>query len=111
MPRSPIAIMGLIAALLGSNAAWLYASLNAGVSYTYLEDSYRTARQTALQAVSLLPEVARPQATRESIIAAALRGQKGEPFDKEGYVWVGELGLQFDSSGALINASPASDPL
>jgi hypothetical protein len=110
--KTTIAITVLSAALVVSNAAWLYALIDAGVSYTYLQDSYRQARETAIEAIALLPQVAKPGATRATIIAAALRGAPdGKPFEKDGFLWVNRLGLQFDEGGSLIDARPATDPL
>lgn len=111
MKRSTIAIAVLSVLLVLSNAYWLFSLFDAGVSYMYLQDSHRNARATALQSLALLPEVARPGATRNGIIEAAVRASSGsEPFEKDGYVWVGDVGLQFDPSGALVGARAAVEP-
>jgi hypothetical protein len=34
-----------------------------------------------------------------------------EPFEKDGFVWVGSLGLKFDESGRVVEAVPAWQPL
>lgn len=111
MKRSTMTIVGLSILLVTSNLYWAYRLLDAGVSYTYLQSSYDDARGTALQALALLPEVARPDATPQKLIAAANRIQpNAEAFEKEGFVWVGEIGLRFDSSGKLVEARPATEP-
>jgi hypothetical protein len=112
MRKATVALIGMSAALLITNAAWLYAFVDAAVSYTYLEDSYRRAKGTAGQALSLLPVVARPDASKETVLAEALRGYEGKDvFEKDGMTWIGELGLRFDSAGVLVDARPATDPL
>jgi hypothetical protein len=86
--------------------------MDAAVSYSYLDDSYRHARDTATQAIALLPQVARPSANREDVMAAAVSGGSGiEPFEKDGYLWVDNLGLRFDDKGRLIAVRARVDPL
>lgn len=105
-----MAIIGLTTALVVSNATWLYMLIDAGVSYSYLEDSWRHARGTALQALALLPAVADKASSRETILAAATIDHEGETFDKEGFTWIGDLGLKFDGAGVLVEARPAVEP-
>jgi hypothetical protein len=114
MRKTKVAIIVLSTALVTTNAAWLYALLDAAVSYSYLADSYQRAKDTAKQAVALLPVVAKPGASKESIIAAAMRGHsssESDVFEQGGMTWIGELGLRFDAAGVLIDARPATDPL
>ena len=91
MKRSTIAILGLSAVLIATNVFWLYKMVDAGISYTYLQTSYEDARGTALQAMALLPEVASQSTTRQAAIDAVQRVQpEAMPFDKDGFVWVGD---------------------
>lgn len=109
--ESTVVIISLSAALILSNAFWLHRILDVGVSFTYTEDSLRHARSTAVQALGLLPEVSRPGASRASIVAAALRSRPGvETFEKDGFLWIDDIGLKFDSDGRLVEARPAVDP-
>ncbi len=111
MKRSTIAILALSAALVATNMFWLYKLVDAGISYTYLQTSYDDARGTALQALALLPEVARQSTNREAAIDAVQRVQpQAMPFEKDGFVWVGDIGLRFDSAGRLLEARPAVEP-
>jgi hypothetical protein len=84
MKRSSLAIVGLSVALVVSSTVWLHEWLDAAVSYSYLEDSYRHARGTAMQALALLPEVARAGATKGSVLGAASSGAGTEGFEKVG---------------------------
>lgn len=112
MRKSTIAIVVLASALLLSNLYWFDSFVDAGVSYSYLADSHRAARDTARQALALLPVAARPGVNREDLIAAASQfDPQFEPFDKEGFTWVGFLGLRFDKNGGLVEARPSVDPL
>ena len=111
MKRTTIAIVLLSVVLVGSNLFWVYTVLDGAVSYTYLQVSYEDARGTARQALAVLSEVARGNATRQSVIDAAVRAQPdADPFEKEGFVWVGDIGLRFDADGKFIDASPAVEP-
>jgi hypothetical protein len=97
--------------LVVSNVFWAYKLLDAGVSYTYLHNSYEDARGLALQALAILPEVASASVTRQRVIDAAIRARPGsDPFEKEGLVWVGDIGLRFDQDGKFVEARPAVDP-
>jgi hypothetical protein len=43
---------------------------------------------------------------------AAAQIQPGvDPFEKEGFVWIGDIGLRFDGSGKFVEAKPAVEPL
>jgi hypothetical protein len=104
--------LALSAALVVTNAAWLYAFIDAGVSYSYLADSYDHAKATATQAIALLPVVAKPGVSRTSVLAVARQGRQADDvFEKDGMTWIGDIGLRFDSAGTLVEARPAADPL
>jgi hypothetical protein len=103
MKPSTRAIVGVSVLLVATNLFWAYTVLDAGVSYTYLQRSCDNARGTALQAIAVSAEVARSTATRQSVIDAAARIEAGvEPFEKEGIVWVGDIGLRFDDTGKFV---------
>ena len=105
MKSSTTAVVALAILLVLSNIFWAYRLLDAGISYTYLESSFETANNAALQALAILPEVASPSVTRQSIIDAAIRARPGsDVFEKEGFVWVGAIGLRFDENGRLAEA-------
>jgi len=74
--------LALSAALVVTNAAWLYAFIDAGVSYSYLADSYHHAKATATQAIALLPVVAKPGVSRASVLAVAKLGRQVMKFSR-----------------------------
>ena len=41
--------------------------------------------------------------------AARLPGDTFEPFEKDGFVWIGRIGLKFNDRGQLIEVSRAWD--
>ena len=97
--------------LIGSNLVWAYMMVDDGVSYSYLEDSYNHARRTAVQAIAVISAASRDSATRQSVIdAASSAGSGGRIFEKDGFVWVGDIGLRFNEAGRLVEARPAVDP-
>jgi hypothetical protein len=50
-------------------------------------------------------------AAKEQVVAVAMRGQAaGDVFEKDGMIWIGDLGLKFNSEGVLVDARPAVDP-
>lgn len=102
MKRSSIAIAVLAAALVASNVWWAYLAIDRGISRAYLQATYDTDSALLKQALAVL---AKPAASKAEILAA-VRGStaSGQPYDKDGFVWVGELGLKFDSYGHLVKA-------
>lgn len=62
------------------------------------------------QTLAVLEKVASPEATRQSIIdaAASVTGDQN-PFEKDGFVWTGRIGLKFDEAGQLIEVSKSWD--
>ncbi|MCP5058505.1 MAG: hypothetical protein GY937_17520 [bacterium] len=97
-------VLGVL--LLGTNGWWLYNSIDAGISYTYQQVSLDDCQEALSQTVAILPVVASPDATREEVIRAAQKPIEGEPFEKEGFTVVGQLGLKFDEHGRLIEIGP-----
>lgn len=103
MKRSQLGIVVLIALLIGTNAWWAYRTIDNGITQTYLKDSMEHASRGFNQTVAILPLVARG-ANRDDIVSAAKRASKLDslPFEKDGYVFVGELGLKFDTAGKFL---------
>jgi hypothetical protein len=105
MKKSTVAIIMLFVLLLASNIWWLYKTIDFGVTYTHMLDTYEITDKALNQAITLLPVVAQDNISRENIIkAASLPNDTIGPFEKEGYVWVGEIGLKFNEQGKLIKA-------
>ncbi|GAA5081803.1 hypothetical protein [Lysobacter panacisoli] len=104
MRKTSLAIILLSLSLVGSNAWWIYNTLDFGITHTYAMQSCEEQEQALSQALSLLPVAARPGATRDEVITAAGRGGDETVFDKDGFTWVGRLGLRFDADGRLLEA-------
>ena len=106
MKRSSVTIAVLACALIGTNTWWAYKSLDAGISLTYLKASHDTAAELLNQALALLPVVANPAATRSEVVSAAqsVAATGTTPYEKLGFVWVGQLGLKFNEEGRFLEA-------
>ena len=110
MKRSTFVVAALAVVLIASNAWWAYRLLDAGVSSTYRGVSFEDHRTALAQVLAIIPVAARPGATRDEIIKAAQRNGKIGLFEKDGYVWVGRIGLKFDGAGHLVEVVPAWSP-
>ena len=102
-------VVGLLAlALVVSNAYWLYRVVDAGITLSYRDDSLQDHREALAQALAILPVVASLEAAPQDVIAVATEASRAtRSFEKEGYLWVGQLGLRFDSNGRLEAVAPA----
>lgn len=108
MRKSTVAITLLSVALIASNAWWAYQALDAGVSYTYQGISLEENQQGLSQTLAIINVAAAQGASRAEVVAAAQKAwPSSEPFEKEGYLWVGRLGLRFNEAGQLVEAVPA----
>lgn len=105
MRRSTVTISLLAAALVVSNAWWAYRILDAGITYTYQRASLEESRQALSQALAIIKASGASNPSRTRIIAAAQEALPAEePFEKDGYWWVGRLGLRFNDAGRLVEA-------
>ncbi len=102
MRRASITIGVLLAALVVTNAFWAYRLIDAGVSATYRDVSLNDAQIALRQSLALLNSPGVQSSPRSQVIQLAQgAGDGGTPFEKEGYVWVGRLGLAFSANGNL----------
>ena len=107
--RSAVAIGLLSAALLVSNAWWVYSAVDVAHAYTDQQSSLRLSDEALSQALAIIKVAADPNTTRDKIVAEATRSARdaSEPFEKEGFLWIGSLGLRFSESGRLLEATPS----
>ena len=103
-----LALATLVFALVATNGFWLYTAIDRTAT-SYGRDANLEDHQQALaQLRAVAPVAARPDATREDVIAAARKsGLDAEPFEKEGFVWVHRIGMRFDEAGRLVEVRPA----
>ena len=102
MKKSTGTIIFLVIALLGTNAWWLYTVIDAGVTATYREVTHRENKEALDQTLAIIPVITGVSYTKEKVIEAARHPYlKSEPFEKEGYIWVGRIGLSFSETGKL----------
>ena len=98
-----VAIITLTVLFLGSNAWWIYRSLDQGVSLTYATVSLVDSNQALDQTISLIPLLSSGKTSREEIISHFQTNsglQNG--FEKDGMFWIGQVALKFDAQGKLI---------
>jgi len=105
MRKTSIVILLLSAAFVTSNAWWLYNAIDFGITHTYAMQACSEDSEALQQALALLPVVATPGVDRESVIATAHSESGYTPFEKDGFTWVGQLGLRFDEDGKLSEVS------
>jgi hypothetical protein len=68
-------------------------------------DAYETTSELLTQTLAVLPVVGKEGATRNEIVTAArVPNDRTEPYEKEGFVWVGQLGLKFNTRGKFEKA-------
>jgi len=111
MGATRVTISALALALVVSNSWWLYGAIDRGVTATYREVTLQEHHEALAQALAILPVVAAPGATQQEVLAAAQAAVDGpDSFEKDGFVWVGRLGLKFDSSGRLAEVETSWSP-
>lgn len=115
MSKSGWVIVALITLLVVTNAWWAYRVLDKSVSLSYLRDSYLDNKIALAQTLAVLHESISPGATRQTIVDASLQAagdpaNKPVPFEKEGFLYVGKIGLAFDENGKLQGATRAWSP-
>jgi hypothetical protein len=107
MKKSTVAISLLAVALVVSNAWWAYITVDTGITHTYESVSFEETQQALSQALAIINVSSSPTVTRAQIIEASEKAwSAGEPFENDGYLWVGRLGLRFNKKGKLIEAIP-----
>jgi hypothetical protein len=105
MKRTTVSISLLVLALVATNFWWAYRLLDVGFSYTYQGVSLEENQQAISQALAIIKVLGANKASREQVVEAAQKAWSStEPFDKDGYLWVGRLGLRFNEKGNLIEA-------
>jgi hypothetical protein len=107
MKRSSIAITVLGVALIASNAWWANKSIDRGISAGYLDASFTTNTTLMQQALAVLALTVQRNFKKSDVISAAQAPSNVAPFEKDGYLWVGDLGLQFNAEGQLSNVVAA----
>ena len=63
MKKTTIIILALVALVVVSNVWWAYSVVDAGISYTYLQDSYSHSQEALSQALAIIRVTAAPDVT------------------------------------------------
>ncbi len=94
----------LVALLVTSNAYWLYASIDTAITLSYRDDHIRQLDAALTQAQQLLP-VAYAAEDKTSFIVATQALLDDQSFEKDGCIWIGQLGFKFDDAESLEHVS------
>ena len=92
--------------LVGSNAWWLYTTIDNAVTDSYRQHEQAFTYRALDNALRLIPMM-KPAATRDQLIADAERLFHDDSFEKDGCTWIGSLGFKFDDEGQLTHVSPS----
>lgn len=86
-----------------SNAYWLYALLDSGVSYTYLEASYETSEQMLAQTTRLanMELTGLPADTAIKRIERDVNGL--EPFEKDGCIYAAQVCIRLNEDRVVVS--------
>jgi hypothetical protein len=108
-PWIPISFLGL--ALVGTNAWWVYQVFDDAVSKSHLVTSLDDNKEALEQALVLMPYLAQSGHTKSEIINAAQKTTSRETtFERDGVVWVGKIGFQFNDKDQLVKVLRAWSP-
>ncbi len=103
MKTTTLTIGALTIGLIASNVWWAAKVLDGGISYTYLKASSDTATEQLNQTMAVLNALTKQNASRQEIVVAARSPVPGAiEYEKQGYLWVGQIGMKFNESGHLI---------
>ncbi len=105
MRKQTIAIIVLSITLLTTNAWWVYSTIDFGITHTYAMQTCVEDSQALKQTMAILPLVASHSSSPTQVITAAMLWPDEQPFEKDGFTWVGRLGLRFDTQGKLAEVS------
>jgi len=99
----------LLIALIGTNAFWLYHSIDSGISYSYMQDSATDCQEMLQVAVAVIPVAADPDSDKSDVVDAAVDASGSESFEKSGLVWIDGFGLAFNEAERIEFAT--SEPV
>ena len=90
--------------LLGSNAYWLFALIDTGVTLTHRDQHIRDLKEANKELSQMIPMLIKSKSKAEIVeIVSNLTAE--EPFEKDGCIWIGRVGLKFSVSGELLSVS------
>ncbi|ATG91609.1 hypothetical protein [Methylomonas koyamae] len=105
MHRATATVTLLAIGLVVSNLFWAYRALDFGISYTYQGVSLEENQQALAQALAIVKVLGNCDASRQQVIQAAQNAwPSSHPFEKDGLLQVGRLGLRFSENGRLVEA-------
>ena len=95
--------------LIASNGWWALESMDTANSAQYRQQVLLEECEGLDQTMDMLPLVATGRSKMEILSIAHASAPESEPFDKDGYVWIGRLGFKFERD-ALIHVRRSVSP-
>jgi len=90
-------VSGVLAMLLlTSNAYWLWSAVDRGIAESYHSASAIDECEALDQALVTMARLARGQRREKVVDAATANGRWGAPYEKDGRLWIGRLGFEFE---------------
>lgn len=103
--KSHVLTVALLVALVASNGYWIFRIVDKSITDAYASQSSEATEEALKQALSILPIASRVDSTSDQVIEAAkMAAQSRYTFEKDGFIWVGRLGLRFSKTGRLVEA-------
>ena len=97
-----VTILILCVLLVVSNVFWLYSFLDSQASLSYSTDSLQSSIATNEQLLELVrSDVLTP--SKEEVLRISETHARGTSFEKDGCVWIDNLGFKFDDQDILIH--------
>jgi len=97
-------VLALGLGFIGTNAWWVYTSVDHGVTDTYREQICTENQQALAQSLATI-RLVKGHLTRQKILEASRSAlpQFDEPFEKDGELNVGRLTFKLDHTGKLVD--------
>lgn len=109
--KAVVIITLLTAALIWSNLYWIYRAFDDDVTAAYREQMVTEYEQTTKQTFQIIGLLLKHQNGRSQILSGLSQTSDSEPFDKDGYHWVGQVGLKFDDQDNLFEVLSSDERL
>ncbi len=86
---------------IGLNGYLAYLVMDVSTSYTYRNHGCVDTETQLEQTRIIISKILKGETTKEEIVEA-VNIKNGQPFSKEGYIWIPHIGLKFDENNHLV---------
>ncbi len=106
----PIASVVLLILCITTNLWWFSANFDLATILKARDQQYYESCSALKQALEVMPSLKAAHTVTEIVPLAAQAAGDAEPYEKEGFIWVGFLGYQFGPDGGLDKVVPTWEP-